>query len=232
MHNSQDNSARTPFDIPAYQIFRKAAVELSTQVVSASEFKHALKNDVGLKQLRNSAREELKSIYDKVAKDLSLPDIPVYLPIRMKVSTRGVAFSECSSPTQIRIYPVEGISGVSRDAWKAKDIALCSKAKVFEILKHEIAHIMEAHRNSVMGDHDERFVKAYDEINCYFKENGFADLIDANLELWGCPPYSHAATIAAVRKPKAYSNSSQVSQGCFTMAVVFTLTVVSLFALL
>lgn len=213
-------------DIPAYEAYRLATVELTEQDISLDEFTRVLKTDPRFKSLRYQAKKELKLIYDRVAKDLSLPNIPVFLPIRKKVSTRGQAHSICGSPTEIRVYPIEGVSGISRDEWKTEDIAVSSKEMAFEVLKHEIAHVIETHRNEVTGDHDALFVEAYDEINSYFKANGYENLIDPGLELWGCPPNSCAANARPSRIRK------NLSQGCFTSLVAAALAIASLLFML
>jgi hypothetical protein len=236
MHKLQNNSFEALpdnyIDIPAYEAFRQVTTEATKQDSSASEFKRMLKNNPHMFSLLSSARQEFQQIYNAIAKDLALPSIPVYVTTRMKVSTRGMAFLNCESPKEIRVYPIQGISGVSRSEWRTRDITLCSKTTAFEILKHEIAHVIAIHRNGETGDHCSLFVEAYDEANRYFKANGYADLIDSELELWGCPPYSHAAAIAASRKAKINRDAVRASQGCFTMAVFSTLISVSLFTFL
>lgn len=199
--------------LPKYEIFREAVQLLCVQASTLDVFTSVLKTDTHLTMLRNDARSELQSIYDQVRKDLSLPSIPVYLPIRKKVSTRGQAHSICGSPTEIRVYPIEGVRGVSYGNWQPQDIRVCSSKVVFECLKHEIAHVIATHRNGRMDNHDETFVHAYDEINAYFKERGFAQLIDPKLELWGVPQGSFAANIAAQRH--------NISQGCISSFLMF-----------
>ena len=66
-------------DIPAYEAYRLATVELTEQDISLDEFTRILKTDPRFKSLRYQAMKEFKLIYDRVAKDLSLPNIPVFL---------------------------------------------------------------------------------------------------------------------------------------------------------
>ena len=77
-----------------------------------------------------------------------------------------------------------------------------------------------------MDDHDEEFVTAYDEINNHFKSNGFNQLIDPTLELWGVPHESYAARVAMSRGAGWIRKVPTASTGCLLVGVALIVIVV------
>ena len=201
-------------DLPRYEVFRCAVEQLREGVNSLPEFSSRLKDDAELKRLRTDARVELQSIYDEVRKELDLPAVPVFLPVRKKVRVRGQAHAMGGDPTEIRVYPIEGPTGIPYTNWTPSQLTVCSKSVVFEIFKHEISHVIATHRYGRLDNHDNNFVAAYDEINEYFKRHGFQLLIDPSLELWGVPLTSYAAQVARTRGAKWMSAPVAANAGC------------------
>ena len=213
-------------DLPRYEEFRDAVEALLVISNSLQDFTSELKNNNHYKHIRNNARMELQSIYNEVSRKFKLPQIPVYLPIRKKIWNRGQAHTMNGIPTEIRVYPIEGPAGISYRYWLPQHITICSKLAVFEIFKHEIAHVISAVQNGVMDDHDEAFVEAYDVINMYFSANGFDSLIDPTLELFGVPSYSYAAKVAMSRGVEWARPQKVSGAGCLILAGTFLFTLI------
>jgi hypothetical protein len=169
-----------------YQDYREAVNQLRLSITSLDDFSDILKHDPRLKRLRSRARGDLQAIYDNVARDFELVQLPVYMPVRKKISVFGVAFHANGVPSEIRIYTIKGCSNKPYDKWTPRDVACYTPSEVFETFIHETAHVLEASRTGRMG-HAKPFIKAYENIEEYFFNQGFEHLIDPEIRLTGVP---------------------------------------------
>ncbi len=169
-----------------YQAYKFAMDELRLQASSLDEFSSGLKLDPRLKSLRSKARNELQKLYDNLSDDLDIPRLPVYLPIRKKIYVSGAAYHTGGVPSEIRIYSIKGCSSKPHDKWTPRDIRACSESELFETFVHEIAHVLEAVRTGRMG-HGKPFIKAYENVEEYFLNQGFEELVDPKIRLTGVP---------------------------------------------
>ena len=184
-----------------YEAFRKAVNDLRLEKQTLEEFSNVLKNDPNFKRLRNQARSELQGIYDFIRNEHKMPRLPVYLPVRKKILTRGLARHAFGIPQEVRVYFLQGCMTKPYEEWTPKDLDCCSRKKVFEILIHESAHVLEACWHGEM-DHDRPFVEAYQTIESFLERSKFAVLVDKRLRLLGCPENSYADKVAKRGKHK------------------------------
>lgn len=173
-------------DLEKYRIYRLAVEHLRDETSTLTDFSYLLKNDPVLKRLRGQARAELQVIYDHLSKDFELKKLPVYMPIRKKIFVAGVTFHTGGIPSEVRIYTIKGKHNKAYDKWKPHDIRPYTESEIFETFIHETAHVLEATRHGRMG-HGKPFIKAYENIEEYFLNCGFENLIDPNLRLTGLP---------------------------------------------
>ncbi len=159
---------------------------------SLSDFTATLKEDRRLTEFRNKARVELQKLYDVVRVRFGLPAIPVYLPVRKKITIRGQAHALNGMPREIRVYTIHGPAGKPYVYWQPCDLLIDSAECVLETVIHECAHILEAHRHAIMG-HEQAFVSAYCEIEAWFIAVGVCQAIDPAYRFSGCPAGSYAA---------------------------------------
>ncbi len=165
----------------------KQAVELLQQATSTlTDFTYQLKNDPSFKKLRGQARAELQHLYDQLSEDFELKKLPVYLPIRKKIFVAGVTFHTGGVPSEVRIYSIKGRHNKAYDKWTPRDIRPYSESEIFETFIHESAHVLEATRHGRMG-HGKPFIKAYENIEEYYLNAGYENLIDEKLRLTGLP---------------------------------------------
>ena len=184
-----------------YEAFRKAVNDLRLEKQTLVEFSKLLKNDPNFKQMRNQARNELQNIYDFIRNEHKMPILPVYLPVRKKILTRGLARHAFGIPQEIRLYFLQGSMTKPYEEWTPKDLDCCSRKKVFEILIHESAHVLEACWHGEMG-HEKPFVEAYQTIESFLEQSSFDILMDKRLRLLGCPENSYADKVAKRSKLK------------------------------
>lgn len=179
--------------LPHYSSYAREVAKARGAAASLSDFNVTLKEDRRLTEFRNKARAELQSLYDIVRVRFDLPAIPVYLPVRKKITVRGKAHALSGMPREIRVYPIHGPAAKPYVYWQPCDILIDPAECVLETLIHECAHILEAHRNGVMG-HEQGFVSAYCEIEAWLIAAGVCQAVDPTYRFSGCPPGSYAAT--------------------------------------
>ncbi|MCP4583912.1 MAG: hypothetical protein GY839_20055 [candidate division Zixibacteria bacterium] len=169
-----------------YTAYKRAINELRYKVSDLNEFSARLKQESHLKNLRCGARKELQTLYDNLSQDLDVIQLPVYLPARKKIYVSGAAYHTGGVPSEIRIYSIKGCSNKPYDKWIPKDVRACSEPEIFETFVHESAHVLEATRTGRMG-HGKPFIKAYENIEEYFLNQGLEQLIDPEIRLTGIP---------------------------------------------
>lgn len=216
-------------DLTKYKEFRKEVQSLMETTFSIKYFSEQLKREPHLKSIRNNARRELQTICDIICKDLSIPRVKVFLPIRKSVHKRGLARSVNSKPEEIRIYPIVGPSGIPYSKWSPKQLVISSKFEVLDTLVHEIAHVIVAYRHGDVAGHGREFVAAYDEVREYMRTHGYEDLIKSYLELSGVPPRSFAAAEAARRHPAPVRKKATSSSGCLILLMVIIVATILTF---
>ena len=167
-----------------YRAYRLAVDELRFRTITLDEFSARLKRDPKPRILRGKARAELQTLYDNLSDDLDILQLPVYLPIRKKIYVSGAAYHTAGVPSEIRIYSIKGCSSRPYDDWTPKDVRACTEPELFETFIHETAHMLEATRTGRMG-HGHPFMKAYENIEEYFLNSGFENLIDPKIRLTG-----------------------------------------------
>lgn len=164
------------YSLKAYEKFSGTLKNLISRAQSLTEFTKLAKTDPEVKRLKQKAKDEFEQIYSLLAGHFDLPYLPVYMPLRKKVSVRGKAFASPSGfPTEVRIYPIEA-PGKPYEEWHPSDLTCSSKIAIFDTFTHEVAHILEAKRYGRMG-HGQNFKKARREIEEVLRERGFGDLI-------------------------------------------------------
>ena len=184
-----------------YEEFKIAVNCLIGETSTLKEFSTRLKEDPELSIFRRNAREELQSIYNLIQRYFDLPALPVYLPVRKKIVVQGRAFNAWGTPTEVRLYPIRGCQTKPYEAWTPADLTCLSQLEIFETLVHEIAHVLEAHRNGSMG-HEKPFVDAYEAIEAFLKSQGFLELFSPALRLMGVPMGSYAAWVSSTSDRK------------------------------
>lgn len=170
------------------------AKELNTQrklCLTLGKFSQIVKYNRELRRLRMEARLEIQTIYGWIRNHFQLPHVDVYLTPRKKPHIAGLAFHNNCSPKEIRIYNITGCGTKSYDRWLPTDLHVATEECVFETFIHESAHILEVCRYGEMG-HEEPFVEAYEDIEVYLKDCGYANLINPTLRLTGAPTESYA----------------------------------------
>ncbi len=173
-------------NLDKYREYKQAVEQTRLNVTSLDEFSAELKQAPELVRLRNGARTELQLLYDYLSADLNLPKLPVYLPIRKKIYVSGAAYHTGGVPSEIRIYTIKGCSNKPYEKWTPRDIRAYTEAEIFETFIHETAHVLEAVRHGRMT-HGRPFIKAYMNIEEYFLNHGFDNLIDPEIRLTGVP---------------------------------------------
>jgi len=169
-----------------YSVYKHAIELLRKQVTTLEDFSYYLKNDRELKKLRAQARNELQELYDQLSNDFEMLKLPIYLPVRKKIYVSGAAYHTAGVPSEVRIYSIKGCSNKAYDKWSPKDVRPYTKAEIFETFIHECGHVLEATRNGKMG-HGKPFIKAYENIEEYFLNMGYENLIDPKLRFTGIP---------------------------------------------
>jgi len=193
------NQPVQPKMLEGYSKFHAAVLEECQQASTLQELSVKLKSDPALKGLRTFARRELQEAFDQMGSHVGITKVPVYLPVRKKIRTRGQAHTLEDIPQEIRIYAIEG-STKPYALWTPSDISCMSTAEVFECLMHEAAHILEADRHSAMS-HDQNFVNAYEAIEQFVEISSYSVIRDKSLRLAGVPNNSIAARIGDVSVP-------------------------------
>ena len=173
-------------NLDKYRAYKHAVELLQSHINTLDQFTQALKHEPELKSLRSQARTELQLLYDYLRRDFNLVKLPVYLPVRKKIFVSGMAFHTGGVPSEIRIYSLKGCSNKAYDKWTPRDIRPFAESEIFETFIHESAHVLEATRHGRMG-HAAPFIKAYENIEEYFLNQGFEHLIDPAIRLTGLP---------------------------------------------
>jgi|CXWL01.1.fsa_nt_gi hypothetical protein len=226
-------------DLSNVEAFLLATESIRQHTSTLSEFDALLKSRANV-ELRLRARIELRQLYLEMSKGLNLPDVPVNFSKRKKIAIRGLARSLACVPTEIRIYPICGVSGVSFENWTPIDLEVCTKSIVFEIFRHEVAHVLATHKFRIDCGHEELFVAAYDEVSQWMRSNGFESYMLNEYELWGVPLNSFAAHVAVARgagwtKPIIMSSetgSGTSSSGCLVLTLAVFIISSLVFSLL
>jgi len=169
-------ASQPSFGLTEYRRFARAINELCAKSPDLATFSKAVRDDPILASLRIGARAELRAIYRKVARHFGMPDIPLHLPVRKKIQTRGLAFHQQGMPTEIRVYPLEA-PRKPYETWEPSDLRCSPDWDVLDTVIHESAHVLEALRFGEMT-HGPRFKQAYAEIAVFLKANGLEALID------------------------------------------------------
>lgn len=195
-----------------YEEYRAVVADACKKATSLRELTSVLKDSPRAKTCRKNAREELQGVFDRIAAELALPSVPVYLPVRKKIAVVGLAQHQAGVPKEIRIYPVRGDSRKPYSSWRPRDIECLETAEVFETLLHETAHVLEAHTTGKTG-HEEDFVRAYCEVEKVAIALGFAELLRPSLRLTGVPRNSYAAKVVQKRPDDLVRAGSESGAG-------------------
>jgi hypothetical protein len=214
-----------------YSAFRQEVQHACEKSRSLKELTLALKSNPA-KMMRIEARKELQDLYNLIAEEFELKEIPVYLPVRKKIAVRGRAVTWIGTPKEIRIYPIKG-AFKAYDKWKPSDIDVVPVSKVLEILMHEAAHVFEACSFGVMS-HGQNFVDAYNLIAKFVEASPYGELIDPSIRLWGAPTNSVATAVrnAEQRNLQRASAGKADGAGCLgsiLLWITFLAVSVSLF---
>jgi hypothetical protein len=177
------------------EVYLDAVRTLQRAAGPLDQFSGRLRQDPELQRLRMAGRAELQAIFDQISAHFDLGPVPVYFPVRKKISIWGRAYVCAEVPQEIRIYPIHGPAGKPYANWRPSDLLINSREEVFEILLHESAHALEARRFATLG-HEQRFVAAYEEIERFLLAAGYGTLMAPGLRLFGAPPNSCAARVA------------------------------------
>jgi hypothetical protein len=208
-----------------YAAYREAVIGVCTRARTLDELTRLLKADPTVEARRSAARTELQAIFNLIRGHFGIPALPVYLPVRKKITVRGQAHTCAGIPKEIRIYTVEG-SRKPYNQWTPSDITCSSVPETLEYLVHEAAHVLEAHRHRGMS-HDENFVAAYNEIDQFLKTCGFAPLRDPSLRLMGAPRQSVATSVRNDEQLQLRS-TAQPGRGCALVGLLSIAVMVAL----
>lgn len=188
-----------PKTLERYSDFRAAVLAECRKARTLQELSSKLKSDPALKRLRTIARQELQEVFEDICSHVGISNVPVYLPVRKKIRTRGQAHTLANFPKEIRIYAIEG-SPKPYQLWTPLDISCMTVPEVFETLMHEAAHILEADRHGAMS-HDQNFVDAYETIERFVEGSPYSEIWDRSLRLRGAPGNSIATKVRNVSVP-------------------------------
>ncbi len=187
--------------MPCFVEYRANLTELIVRKQSMGDINQYLKNDCECSRLRSLARAEMQGIYIHVAVKCNLPKLNVFLPVRKKVATMGLARTVGGVPEEIRIYPLHGPSHKEYAQWHPRELTVDSREDVVETLLHEIAHVFQAQHERVM-DHEDSFIRAYFEVEKCFLDIGFEDLLILPKRFSGCPRGSKASLLHGVPRTR------------------------------
>ena len=199
---SQDELRPFSNQLPVYTAYAYKLLDLRSKAPSIRAMTRALRERVGLRQLRLRAQLELQNVYDHVAFGLALPRIPVRLPQRKRIHAAGFVRHTLAQPLEIRIFPFSGCLEKPRRLWKPVDLGIHSPAMTCEILLHEIAHVHQGF-HSFTWDHAQSFVASYEIVEGVFLGFGFGPLLPHQIRFGGCPLGSEANKRQGTPRPEA-----------------------------
>lgn len=180
--------------LAGYAAFRAAVLDWCGRAPSLDELSRRLRQDRELKRLREGARAELQALYEGIRRQFGMRPIPVHLPLRKTISVRGKAVA-LKVPQEIRIYAIKGCRRKPYRRWTPRDVGCDTVESVMETLLHESAHVLDYERNSRMA-HERTWVDAYEEIELWLQNRGYAPLLPRAERMTGCPRGSYAGRIS------------------------------------
>jgi hypothetical protein len=192
-----------------YLAYAKELRKQQRQCITLDKFSLRVKHNPELVRLRIDVRTELRTIYEVIRKHFQLPDIPVNFSVRKKLHIVGRAFHINDEPKEIRIYHINGCAIKPHHLCVPSHLSVATEEEVFETLIHEASHVLEVCRYGDSG-HEEPFVEAYEDIEMYLKDYGYANLLNPALRLSGVPPESYAnqVRLGSYSIPKMHRNYS------------------------
>lgn len=203
-------AAENQAGLARYDAFRAAVLDWCGRAASLDELSRRLKEDRELKRLREGARAELQTLYEGIRRQFGMRAVPVHLPLRKTVSVRGRAVA-LEVPQEIRIYAIKGSRKPYR-RWTPRDVGCDTVESVMETLLHESAHVLDYERNRRMA-HERTWVDAYEEIELWLQNRGYAPLLPRAERMTGCPRGSYAGRIARRYHRFLRERSTSVPEG-------------------